>query len=154
MAGWLGIDELWQVRGFMLVSGFGIAVVFAVPDAILAELVDLDERTTGKRREAMYFGAQGLFVKLSWGGAAAIVALSNYAFDQGLMAVRADWIIASVGATGNLMLAAVGERGTTRIQNAACEPELPALGDCLNAMGARVEGAGTPEITIEVEKRI
>ncbi len=57
--------------------------------------------------------------------------------------------IASVGATGNIMMAAVGARGTTRIQNAAREPEMPALAGLLNAMGARVSGAGTPEIVIE-----
>ena len=57
--------------------------------------------------------------------------------------------IASVGATGNIMMAAVGARGITRIQNAAREPEMPALADLLNAMGARVSGAGTSEIVIE-----
>ena len=57
--------------------------------------------------------------------------------------------IASVGATGNILLAAVGAEGTTRIHNAAREPELAALGGLLNAMGARVTGAGSPEITIE-----
>jgi len=57
--------------------------------------------------------------------------------------------IASVGATGNIMMAATGARGATRIFNAACEPEMPALADFLNAMGADVRGAGTPEIVIE-----
>ena len=57
--------------------------------------------------------------------------------------------IASVGATGNLMMAATGAEGVTRIQNAACEPELPALAEFLNAMGAKISGAGTPEISIE-----
>jgi UDP-N-acetylglucosamine 1-carboxyvinyltransferase len=57
--------------------------------------------------------------------------------------------IPSVGATGNLMMAAVGAKGTTRIQNAAREPEMPALAAFLNAMGAKVEGAGSPEIVIE-----
>jgi GPH family glycoside/pentoside/hexuronide:cation symporter len=47
--------------------------LFAAPTAILAELVDLDERRTGMRREAMYFGAQGLFVKAAWGGSSLIV---------------------------------------------------------------------------------
>lgn len=57
--------------------------------------------------------------------------------------------IASVGATGNILMAAVGARGTTRIQNAAREPEIPALADFLNAQGARIEGAGGTEIVIE-----
>ena len=57
--------------------------------------------------------------------------------------------IASVGATGNIMMAAVAAEGTTRIHNAAREPEIPALADFLNALGARVQGGGTGDIVIE-----
>jgi UDP-N-acetylglucosamine 1-carboxyvinyltransferase len=56
--------------------------------------------------------------------------------------------VASVGATANLMMAACLAEGTTVLENAAREPELPALADFLNAMGARVEGAGTSIVTI------
>jgi len=55
----------------------------------------------------------------------------------------------SVGATRNVMMAAVLARGTTVIQSAACEPEVVDLADCLNAMGARIGGAGSPRIEIE-----
>lgn len=54
----------------------------------------------------------------------------------------------SVGATENLMMAAVTAQGETRIRNAACEPEIVDLADFLNEMGAEVAGAGTPNITI------
>jgi UDP-N-acetylglucosamine 1-carboxyvinyltransferase len=54
----------------------------------------------------------------------------------------------SVGATHNVMMAAVLARGNTVIENAACEPEVRNLADCLNKMGARIEGAGTPTLTI------
>ncbi len=57
--------------------------------------------------------------------------------------------IASVGATAQLMMAACLAEGTTVIENAAMEPELPALAAYLNALGARVEGAGTPTVTIQ-----
>jgi UDP-N-acetylglucosamine 1-carboxyvinyltransferase len=57
--------------------------------------------------------------------------------------------IASVGATGNIMMAAVAAKGTTRILNAAREPEIPALADFLNAMGASITGAGSGTIVIE-----
>jgi UDP-N-acetylglucosamine 1-carboxyvinyltransferase len=57
--------------------------------------------------------------------------------------------VASVGATGNAMMAACLAEGTTVLRNAACEPEMPALARYLNGMGARISGAGTPEITIE-----
>ena len=56
--------------------------------------------------------------------------------------------IASVGATAHLMMTACLAEGTTVIDNAAMEPELPALADFLNALGARVEGAGTSRVVI------
>jgi UDP-N-acetylglucosamine 1-carboxyvinyltransferase len=62
--------------------------------------------------------------------------------------------IASVGATGNIMMAATAARGTTRIGNAAREPEMPALAAFLNAMGAKVTGAGTSEVVIEGGARL
>jgi len=55
----------------------------------------------------------------------------------------------SVGATENLMMAAVTAEGSTVIHGAAREPEIVALMEMLNAMGARVEGAGTNTIRIE-----
>ncbi len=56
--------------------------------------------------------------------------------------------IPSVGATENLMLAAILANGSTRIQNAAQEPEIIDLANFLNTMGADVSGAGTSEIVI------
>jgi UDP-N-acetylglucosamine 1-carboxyvinyltransferase len=55
----------------------------------------------------------------------------------------------SVGATENVLMAAVAARGTTVIENAAREPELVDLAEFLVEMGARVEGVGTPTIEIE-----
>ena len=51
--------------------------------------------------------------------------------------------------TSNVMSAATLAEGTTVIESAACEPEIVDLATMLNAMGARVTGAGTPRITIE-----
>ena len=56
--------------------------------------------------------------------------------------------IPSVGATENLMLASVLAEGSTRIQNAAQEPEIIDLANFLNTMGADVVGAGTSEVVI------
>ena len=56
--------------------------------------------------------------------------------------------IPSVGATENLMLAAVTAEGSTRIQNAAQEPEIVDLANFLNTLGADINGAGTSEIII------
>lgn len=59
----------------------------------------------------------------------------------------------SVGATENVLMAASLAEGNTTLINAACEPEIIDLAKCLNAMGAKIEGAGTPIIKIEgVEK--
>ncbi|MDX8435966.1 UDP-N-acetylglucosamine 1-carboxyvinyltransferase [Mesorhizobium abyssinicae] len=55
----------------------------------------------------------------------------------------------SVGATHVLMMAASLAKGETVLENAACEPEIVNLAECLNAMGARISGAGTPTITID-----
>lgn len=56
---------------------------------------------------------------------------------------------ASVGATINVMLAAVKAEGTTIINNAAKEPEIVNVATFLNNMGAKIRGAGTSKITIE-----
>ena len=55
----------------------------------------------------------------------------------------------SVTGTENLMMAAALAEGTTFIENAAREPEIIDLANCLNAMGANVQGAGTDTLTIE-----
>lgn len=60
----------------------------------------------------------------------------------------------SVGATKNIMLAAVRAHGTTTIENAAREPEVVDLADFLNAMGARVSGQGSDTIAIEGVARL
>ncbi len=57
--------------------------------------------------------------------------------------------IASVGATINIMLAAVKAKGTTIIDNAAKEPEIVNVATFLNNMGAKISGAGTSTIKIE-----
>lgn len=55
----------------------------------------------------------------------------------------------SVGGTENLMMAATLAKGTTLLENAACEPEIVDLAEALNGMGAKISGAGTDTLTIE-----
>ena len=70
-----------------------------------------------------------------------------------LKGVRLVLDLITVTGTENLMMAATLAEGTTIIENAAREPEVVDLANCLNAMGARVSGAGSTTITIEgVEK--
>lgn len=57
--------------------------------------------------------------------------------------------LVTVGGTQNLMMAATLATGTTRLFNAACEPEIVDLGEFLNSLGAKVRGHGTTSIEIE-----
>ncbi len=66
-----------------------------------------------------------------------------------LTGARIHFDISSVGATGNVMMAAVLARGTTLITNAAIEPEITALAEFLVKMGAKIEGIGTNRLEIE-----
>jgi UDP-N-acetylglucosamine 1-carboxyvinyltransferase len=82
--------------------------------------------------------------------------------EQGYVEVRSDKLrgaaiqldFPSVGATENLMMAASLIVGRTEIHNAAMEPEIVDLANSLNAMGARVSGAGTRRIFIEGVERL
>ncbi len=73
---------------------------------------------------------------------------------RGLTGAEIVFPFVSVGATEHAMLAAVLAKGTSVLKNAACEPELGDLADCLNAMGAKVSGAGTSTIVIEGAPRL
>jgi len=82
--------------------------------------------------------------------------------EHGYISVRAKRLRGAricmdlVTATGteNIMMAATLAEGTTMIENAAREPEVTDLANCLNAMGARVRGAGSDVITVEGVKRL
>ncbi len=67
----------------------------------------------------------------------------------GLRGARIEFPAVSVGATEHAMMAAVLARGETLLVNAAREPEIEDLGRCLQAMGARISGLGSPCIAIE-----
>ncbi|MGH3086033.1 MAG: UDP-N-acetylglucosamine 1-carboxyvinyltransferase, partial [Rubrobacteraceae bacterium] len=68
---------------------------------------------------------------------------------DGLRGAEVNFEFPSVGATENVMMAAVLASGITIIENAAREPEIVALADFLNEMGASVMGAGSGRIVIE-----
>ena len=71
----------------------------------------------------------------------------------GLVGARVVFPKVSVGATHTILMAAVLAKGTTVIENAAQEPEITNVAECLVAMGAKISGIGTRTITIEgVEK--
>ena len=70
--------------------------------------------------------------------------------------VGANFVMETVTVTGtaNLLMAAVLAEGTTTLENAAREPEVVDLANCLNKMGAKIKGAGTNTITIEGVKKL
>jgi UDP-N-acetylglucosamine 1-carboxyvinyltransferase len=73
---------------------------------------------------------------------------------RGLKGGEISFPFVSVGATEHTLLAAVLAEGETVIGNAACEPEITDLADCLNRMGAKVSGAGTPTIRVTGVSRL
>ena len=83
--------------------------------------------------------------------------------DEGYIKARSDgrlkgahifMDVVSVGATENLMMAAALAEGTTVLENAAREPEIVDLANCINAWGADVQGAGTNTMTIKGVERM
>ena len=76
--------------------------------------------------------------------------------EHGYIEAEADHLIGNeiyfdvitVTGTENILMAAVLAKGVTTLHNAACEPEIKALADVLNKMGAKIKGAGTPIITV------
>ncbi len=136
--------------------------------------VTLDDENVGKLRASYYFmGAllgryKYVKIKMSGGcylgprpidlhlkGFEALGATVDY--DDGYYIIQADELVgtniyldfASVGATINIMMAAVFAKGRTTIENAAKEPEIIDVSSMLNKMGAKIRGAGTDEITID-----
>ena len=73
---------------------------------------------------------------------------------KGLKGGRIVFPKVTVGGTHTALMAATLADGDTVIENAACEPEVSDLADCLNKMGAKITGAGTPTIHITGVRRL
>lgn len=88
----LDVPQSTEVRiqlgcAIMALMGVPLAGLFIVPNAIIADITDYDERLTGRRREAMFFGAQGFFSTVSLGLSLVVAALLRVAFG-GLLALK------------------------------------------------------------------
>jgi UDP-N-acetylglucosamine 1-carboxyvinyltransferase len=88
------------------------------------------------------FEAMGAIIKLDGGYIDATA-------PTGLHGANIVFPFVSVGATENLLMAATLAEGVTTLKNAAREPEITDLANCLIAMGAKIEGIGTDTLTIE-----
>lgn len=93
-------------------------------------------------------GFEALGAKVSIDGGFAVAVADR------LVGTRIHLDFPSVGATENLMMAASLAEGTTTIENAAQEPEIIDLGNFLNALGAKIQGAGGPAIQIDGVPRL
>lgn len=78
----------------------------------------------------------------------------NCTVPKGIQGAVINLSFPSVGATENVMIAAVLAKGTTTIKNAAREPEIVDLSDFLNSCGAKVSGAGNSSIRIDGVKHL
>jgi Na+/melibiose symporter-like transporter len=68
-----GISGLYQGIIYVFIVGIFLSALFVLPNAILADIVDYDEHSTGRRREAMYYGVQGVLHKISTALSALII---------------------------------------------------------------------------------
>ena len=97
-------------------------------------------------------------IKGFWGLGAEVTETEEYVILEpgvgGLRGSRISLDMASVGATANIMMAAVLTEGQTVIENAAKEPHIVDLANFLNTMGARISGAGTDTVKIRGVKEL
>ena len=121
-----------------LVARFGHAQV-ALPGGCAIGSRPVDQHIRGLQALGAEVIVDGGFIKAS----AKRLKGARYVFDM-----------VTVTGTENVMMAATLAEGTTVLENCAQEPEVVDLAHCLNAMGARVEGAGTNKITIHGVDRL
>ncbi|MBE6122747.1 MAG: UDP-N-acetylglucosamine 1-carboxyvinyltransferase [Solobacterium sp.] len=168
------VDSLSEILHILNVDVIQRSNDHLIIDPTNMKNVDLDDDVVTKLRASYYFmgallGKYG-YVRMKMPGGCylgprpidlhikgfeALGASVDY--DRGCYTIKADHLkgakifldIASVGATINIMMAAVYADGRTTIENAAREPEIIDVATLLNRMGANVRGAGTNVITID-----
>lgn len=168
------VDALSRILGILNVEVNEVAEDHLIINPTHMKNVDLDDDSVTKLRASYYFmgallGKYGYVrmkmpggcylgprpIDLHLKGFEALGATVTY--DKGCYTIEAKELkgnkifldIASVGATINILMAAVYAKGRTVIENAAKEPEIIDVATLLNKMGARIRGAGTNVITID-----
>lgn len=132
-------DLVRKMRGSILVLGpllarFGVAKV-SLPGGCAIGTRPIDMHIDALREMGAEIVLEGGYIEAK--------------APDGLQGAKILFPKVSVGATENLMMAATLAKGTTVLANAACEPEISDLGECLIKMGAKISGLGTSTITIE-----
>jgi UDP-N-acetylglucosamine 1-carboxyvinyltransferase len=138
-------DLVRKMRASILIMGPLLArlkkVDVSLPGGCAIGARPIDMHLDAFRKLGAKISVEGGYVRTSAAGGRIKGAVVNFRFP-------------SVGATENIMLAAVLAEGRTTILNAACEPEIEDLAAVLNKMGAKVDGAGTEKIVIEGVDRL
>ncbi|MBR2067033.1 MAG: UDP-N-acetylglucosamine 1-carboxyvinyltransferase [Solobacterium sp.] len=173
------VDSLSEILRILNVDVQEIDVDHLVIDPTNMKNVTLDQDIVTKLRASYYFmgallGKYG-YVKIQMPGGCYLgprpidLHLKGFealgatvSYDKGCYTIEAKKLIgnkifldiASVGATINIMMAAVYAEGRTTIENAAKEPEIIDVATLLNKMGAKIRGAGTNVITIDGAKSL
>lgn len=168
------VDALAKILRILNVEVNEVAEDHLIIDPTHMQNVDLDDDSVTKLRASYYFmgallGKYG-YVRMKMPGGCYLgprpidLHLKGFeslgatvTYDKGCYTIEAAQLkgtkifldIASVGATINIMMAAVYAKGRTIIENAAKEPEIIDVATLLNKMGARIRGAGTNVITID-----
>lgn len=167
------VDSLSQILRILNVEVTEVGADHLIINPANMKNVDLEDDAVTKLRASYYFmgallGKYGYVrmkmpggcylgprpIDLHLKGFEALGATVEY--ERGCYTIKAEQLtgakifldIASVGATINIMMAAVHARGRTIIENAAKEPEIIDVATLLNKMGAKIRGAGTNVITI------
>jgi GPH family glycoside/pentoside/hexuronide:cation symporter len=102
MVGIIPGDPALQLLIVFAAAGLPLAGFLILPNAVLAAVTDIDEERTGKRREAMYFGTQGLIVKLAIGASSVVIGalLSLGASPGHALGIRLLGLAAGIAAVG------------------------------------------------------
>ncbi|KAF1684852.1 UDP-N-acetylglucosamine 1-carboxyvinyltransferase [Pseudoxanthomonas broegbernensis] len=121
-----------------LLARYGAAEV-SLPGGCAIGSRPVDQHIKGLQALGAEIGVEGGYIK---------------ARARRLKGARFVFDMVTVTGTENVMAAATLAEGTTVLENAAMEPEVADLANCLNALGARIEGAGTSRITIHGVERL
>ena len=116
--------------------------------ASISALVQREPAAAGEQRHLKALQALGAEIEIAAGYVKAM------APKGGLVGGKIRFPFVSVGATENALMAAVLARGTTVIENAAREPEITDLCQCLIAMGAEIEGLKSDTLTVHGKDRL
>jgi glycoside/pentoside/hexuronide:cation symporter, GPH family len=112
----LGLSPLVFGLAVMGLAGLPLAGFFIVPDAIIATVADLEQQLSGQRREGMYFGVNGLFLKINLGASTVVSAVLLEAFGNPLGIQLTGPVAAAAVVAGALAFARYPQRDINAVR--------------------------------------